>query len=495
MSQNIDVEDSLFISDIDEDFVVNDNNKRMSMELNASISSPKKQKFKNIDEKLFSKGYLKVNEESEYLTINEYGTVLLLNNSTSKSIHVKFLNDSIANSYEFDLENDDTIDICLLTSTNLIFLNKEKNQVTFRNHYDNDKSKSFKITGLNHDDYITSLAFDNKYFVGTKFGVLMILNEFGIMTHKRVFIDEINILDIKFNKLLIVHSQFKAYSILINASNIKYIHYNCPLPLLISQNSIKNIGISNNNTPWISTLDGFYSLVNSYNQNKSYWVNSLNYENEIYRLNGGFIIQQQDDGEEDTDYLKARIYENHYILPVNLISDFDELILGYTINQNAVKLPNISTFNTSSTPITLVELQKNINNDDSLDDKNFNNLLNCEVDLKSTLQLPNYYRQVDSLVQNSIQSDIVNSTILENSLVNEDDSVQLLKNLNNTWDSSVLRLFDIKCQQNDIKCCYSLVLSLKQLKCLDKAKEISKMYGIYELSDKINDLIDSKTAV
>lgn len=335
------------------------------------------------------------------------------------------------------------------------------------------------------------MAYDNKFYVGTKQGMLMVLNDFGILIHKRVFFSDINILDIKFNKLVIIHSDFKRYSILIYSNNSKIIHHNCELPDLIKNSEIKNIGISDNNTPWISTYDGFFSLINSYSQNKSYWVNMLNYENEIYRLNGGFILNQPEN--EDENYLDSRVYENYYILPVNLISDYDELILGYIINQDSLKLSNINTFNTSSTPITLLELHESIRSNESLNEKDYNNTLNCEIDSKSNLQLPNYYKQVDNMIQNTVQSDVVNASVLENSMLNEDDSVQLLKNLNNAWDSSILRLFDVKCQQNDIKCCYDLVLSLKQLKCLDKAKEISKMYGIYELSDKINDLIDSKT--
>lgn len=491
MSQNIDVEDSLFISDLEDDLIINDDNKRSNSNTNSEVSSPKRHKSNNENVSFFCKGYLEINEESKYLTINEYGTVLLLNNSASKSVHVNFLNTSIANSYEFDIENADEIDICLLTSSSLVFLNSKKSEITVRSHYEYEKTTSFKITGLNHQDYITSLAYDNKFYVGTKQGMLMVLNDFGILIHKRVFFSDINILDIKFNKLVIIHSDFKRYSILIYSNNSKIIHHNRELPDLIKNSEIKNIGISDNNTPWISTYDGFFSLINSYSQNKSYWVNMLNYENEIYRLNGGFILNQPEN--EDENYLDNRVYENYYILPVNLISDYDELILGYIINQDSLKLSNINTFNTSSTPITLLELHESIRGNESLDEKDYNNTLNCEIDSKSNLQLPNYYKQVDNMIQNTVQSDVVNASVLENSMLNEDDSVQLLKNLNNAWDSSILRLFDVKCQQNDIKCCYDLVLSLKQLKCLDKAKEISKMYGIYELSDKINDLIDSKT--
>lgn len=126
MSQNIDVEDSLFISDLEDDLIINDDNKRSNSNTNSEVSSPKRHKSNNENVSFFCKGYLEINEESKYLTINEYGTVLLLNNSASKSVHVNFLNTSIANSYEFDIENADEIDICLLTSSSLVFLNSKK---------------------------------------------------------------------------------------------------------------------------------------------------------------------------------------------------------------------------------------------------------------------------------------------------------------------------------------------------------------------------------
>ncbi|KAL6926550.1 hypothetical protein ACO0SA_004730 [Hanseniaspora valbyensis] len=529
-SSVVDVEDSLFISDIEEEqeninkvqnekedqyeedgFVINEEgsqdvgNKRKHSsyssitEVEIRNGGNKRFKYNSVEIDAFSQGFFQINDESGYLTINSVGSVYYYKHENTTSLAVEFFNNFANSNYQFEF-NDVQYDLCFLSNSKLILANSSTGNVLLRDHgVVVNETTNFKLS-LFDKDFISCITMNDenknsshKLYIATGFGTLFILDKFGNI-FKKLLVPSITQMFLSGDKLFVIHNNTK-YSLILHSfkkngdetSYLRYIQRELDLPNEILQNKIINLGISELGTPWVSTTDNFYKLINSFNSNRAYWVNGLNYSNELERLNGGHLT-------ETKNY--QQILET--IWPIALKSVLDDSIIGIVTNNNrqlSYPLQTIKNFKTNSTIVSMENLeilhkkqeQKILQGEDNDEDDNYTK---CELNDENELSLPKYYSHIDNLLQADIARDVLNTASLESYYIT--DEKELLLKLKNSWDVAILRLFDIKCQSKDIDASYNLVLSLKQDKCLLKASEIAKMYGLIELSDKINELIDSR---
>ena len=529
-SSVVDVEDSLFISDIEEEqeninkvqnekedhyeedgFVINEEgsqdagNKRKHLSYSSSTDveirngGNKRFKYNSVEIDIFSQGFFQINDESGYLTINSVGSVYYYKHENTTSLAVEFFNNFANSNYQFEF-NDEQYDLCFLSNSKLILANSSTGNVLLRDHgVVVNETTNFKLS-LFDKDFISCITMNDenknsshKLYIATGLGTLFILDKFGNI-FKKLLVPSITQMFLNGDKLFLIHNNTK-YSLILHSfkkngdetSYLRYIQRELDLPNEILQSKIINLGISELGTPWVSTKDNFYKLINSFNSNRAYWVNGLNYSNELERLNGGHLTETKN---------SQQILET--IWPIALKSVLDDSIIGIATNNNrqlSYPLQTIKNFKTNSTIVSMENLeilhkeqeQKILQGEDKDEDDNYTK---CELNDENELSLPKYYSHIDNLLQADIAKDILNTASLESYYIT--DEKELLLKLKNSWDVAILRLFDIKCQSKDIDASYNLVLSLKQDKCLLKASEIAKMYGLIELSDKINELIDSR---
>ena len=529
-SSVVDVEDSLFISDIEEEqeninkvqnenedqyeedgFVINEEgsqdtgNKRKQSsyssitDVEIKNGGNKRFKYNSVEIDAFSQGFFQINDESGYLTINSVGSVYYYKHENTTNLAVEFFNNFANSNYQFEF-NDEQYDLCFLSNSKLILANSSTGNVLLRDHgVVVNETTNFKLS-LFDKDFISCITMNDenknsshKLYIATGLGTLFILDKFGNI-FKKLLVPSITQMFLNGDKLFLIHNNTK-YSLILHSfkkngdetSYLRYIQRELDLPNEILQSKIINLGISELGTPWVSTKDNFYKLINSFNSNRAYWVNGLNYSNELERLNGGHLTETKN---------SQQILET--IWPIALKSVLDDSIIGIATNNNrqlSYPLQTIKNFKTNSTIVSMENLeilhkeqeQKILQGEDKDEDDNYTK---CELNDENELSLPKYYSHIDNLLQADIAKDILNTASLESYYIT--DEKELLLKLKNSWDVAILRLFDIKCQSKDIDASYNLVLSLKQDKCLLKASEIAKMYGLIELSDKINELIDSR---
>ena len=529
-SSVVDVEDSLFISDIEEEqeninkvqnenedqyeedgFVINEEgsqdtgNKRKQSsyssitDVEIKNGGNKRFKYNSVEIDAFSQGFFQINDESGYLTINSVGSVYYYKHENTTNLAVEFFNNFANSNYQFEF-NDEQYDLCFLSNSKLILANSSTGNVLLRDHgVVVNETTNFKLSLLDKD-FISCITMNDenknsshKLYIATGFGTLFILDKFGNI-FKKLLVPSITQMFLSGDKLFVIHNNTK-YSLILHSfkkngdetSYLRYIQRELDLPNEILQNKIINLGISELGTPWVSTTDNFYKLINSFNSNRAYWVNGLNYSNELERLNGGHLTETKNSQQN----LET-------IWPIALKSVLDDSIIGIVTNNNkqlSYPLQTIKNFKTNSTIVSMENLeilhkeqeQKILKGEDNDEDDNYTK---CELNDENELSLPKYYSHIDNLLQTDIARDVLNTASLESYYIT--DEKELLLKLKNSWDVGILRLFDIKCQSKDIDASYNLVLSLKQDKCLLKASEIAKMYGLIELSDKINELIDSR---
>ena len=433
------------------------------------------------------------------MTINSVGSVYYYKHENTTSLAVEFFNNFANSNYQFEF-NDEQYDLCFLSNSKLILANSSTGNVLLRDHgVVVNETTNFKLS-LFDKDFISCITMNDenknsshKLYIATGLGTLFILDKFGNI-FKKLLVPSITQMFLNGDKLFLIHNNTK-YSLILHSfkkngdetSYLRYIQRELDLPNEILQSKIINLGISELGTPWVSTKDNFYKLINSFNSNRAYWVNGLNYSNELERLNGGHLTETKN---------SQQILET--IWPIALKSVLDDSIIGIATNNNrqlSYPLQTIKNFKTNSTIVSMENLeilhkeqeQKILQGEDKDEDDNYTK---CELNDENELSLPKYYSHIDNLLQADIAKDILNTASLESYYIT--DEKELLLKLKNSWDVGILRLFDIKCQSKDIDASYNLVLSLKQDKCLLKASEIAKMYGLIELSDKINELIDSR---
>lgn len=534
-SSVIDVEDSLFISDLEDDDVIveshgheqNDKeddkygdrkaieneqeaqhfgSKRRGTfladyesEAGANLKKPKSNSFAITP---FSQGQYEINDECGYLTINAVGSVYYYKNEGTTTLKITFFNNFANTNYEFELA-EEHYDCCFLSKFQLVLASSSTGDVLLREHgVTVNETTSFSVSLLNND-FVTSVTVNDesknsshKIYIATGLGTLFILDKFGNM-FKKLLVPSVTQMFLSGDKLLLVHNDSK-YSVLLHSfkkngeksSYLRYISRELDLPNEMVSSEIINLGISELGTPWVSTRDNFYKLINSYNVTRSYWVNALNYSNEIERLHGGHLTKELE---------HSKSFHLETLWPVDLKSDLDTSIIGVVTNYDGslpFPLPTVKNFNTTSTTVTVKSLkrlhtqqeEKILKGEDKEEDDNFTR---CDLNDENELSIPKYYSHIDTLLQTDIASDIATSAALESYYIT--DKKDLLLKLSNSWDVAILRLFDISCQCKDIDAAYNLVLSLKQDKCLTKASEIAKMYKLLELSDKINELLDSRS--
>lgn len=535
-SSLIDVEDSLFISDVEEDDLIVEpplgehNNVQENGTYDDKNATEKEQELQYYGSKRrgtvladynngaggklqkrnpnsfsiapFSQGQHEINEECGYLTINAVGSVYHYTNESTLTLKVTFFNNFANTNYEFEL-TEEGYDCCFLSKFQLVLANSSTGAVLMRDHgVTVNETTSFVLSLLNND-FISSITVNdesqnssNKIYIATGLGSLFILDKFGNM-FKKLLVPSVTQMFLNGDKLLFIHNDSK-YSVLLHSfkksgeksSYLRYISRELDLPNEMVSSEITNLGISELGTPWISTRENFYKLINSYNASRSYWVNALNYSNEVERLHGGHLTKELE---------HSKTFDLETIWPVDLKSDLDDSIIGVVTNYDgsiSFPLPTLKNFETTSTTVTVKSLKrlhtqqeaKILKGEDKEEDDNFTR---CDLNDEQELSIPKYYSHIDTLLQTDIASDIVTSATLESYYIT--DKKDLLLKLNNSWDVAILRLFDINCQCKDIDVAYNLVLSLKQDKCLSKASEIAKMYKLLELSDKINELLDARS--
>ncbi|XBW38631.1 hypothetical protein QEN19_004219 [Hanseniaspora menglaensis] len=533
----VDVEDSLFISDIDndekeenlniygsknahlenrpneddyedDDFVVNDErgNKRkqgkdFSDKYDIEMGKNSKKLKSNISISSFSQGFMEIDISCGYLTINSVGSVYYFKNGDSTTLKVEFFNNFENSNYEFEFR-ENSFDMCFLSNSSLLLANSSTGDVLLRNHGISVSDVTTFQIGLLDEDFITAITLNDankhthhKIYIASGSGSLFILDKFGNL-FKKMLVPSITQMYLNGDKMFFIHNNSK-YSVVLHSFKkssdespyIRYIQRELDLPNEILLSPIINLGISELGTPWVSTKANFYKLINSYNSNRAYWVNAMNYSNELKKINGGHLAKTS----SEFSHMDETIW------PIALKSSLDDLVVGMiTTGKKTLTYPlqTLKNFKTTFTTVSVSNLaklhtqqeQKILKGEEKDEDDNF---VKCELNDENELVLPSYHANIDAMLEADVSKDIINSASLEAYYIA--DEKELLTKLSIAWDVSILRIFDVKCQCKNEDAAYSLVLSLKQNKSVQKAAEIASLYSIPSLADKILHLIDARS--
>lgn len=432
-----------------------------------------------------------ISTRRRYLFMSSIGYSWCVQNVSSgseqKSITISFFDRSVNKDYHFIDHYD--YDLCSMNETGIIlgssgFKNLElqhKGRIYYRNHSNIGDSWE-KTIPLLKTEYISSIcltstandsASDSIIVVGTNLGYLRFFNVFGLCINLMKVSPVVCLISSAINTVFSIHQtgvDHFCYSLISVANDYKFLQQECSMPLSRSGDVLlKGVFFNEYSDPcFVAGVDDTLTVLSHWRDaNNSRWVPLLSC------------------GETVTDYGLSLSKKNWKCWPLGLQSDkLICLVLKNNDEYPGFPLPLPIELDLKIPVNSYRHLQNNSIEDEDVEDK---------------LQILKEQSPEEEFLRSATLGKLLGASLADSQYEDqEQDMMTILTEHSLAFDKSLLKLFNIACQESRLNKAFSVVKLIRNDKALLAATRIAERHNFANLTVKINkareDLLENDVA-